>query len=292
MILFSIIIPTYERTNELRKCLECIENSKQLGINSTPIYSKYEIIVTDDGRNDDTKLLISRDFNDVKWIRGPKKGPAANRNNGANAAKGNWLIFTDDDCLPSPQWLNAFHQAIVKNPNVKSFEGAIEPFGNINAEFAHCPINLNGGCFWSANIAIEKDLYQRINGFDENYQMAANEDQDIYLRILKITDVKFVKQAVVVHPVVIHSMLEVLRWLPGRNKSWAYHCSKHYESLNIRSFLTPIIRSIKNQVKYLYIYYNKRNFKEVITIIIGFPINLACLSYYLYKYKLAKNFKF
>ena len=186
MILFSIIIPTYERTNHLRKCLKCIENGKQLGINSTAMYSNYEVIVTDDGRNDDTQLLISQDYSDVKWIRGPRKGPAANRNNGANVAKGKWLIFTDDDCLPSPQWLNAFHQAIAKYPNTKSFEGAIEPIGNINAEFAHCPINLNGGCFWSANIAIERDLYKRINGFDENYQMAANEDQDIYLRILKI----------------------------------------------------------------------------------------------------------
>lgn len=285
MILFSIIVPTYERTDVLRKCLLCIKNGKQFEMNCTSKEANYEIIVTDDGQNNDTQFLISKQFKYIKWIKGPNKGPAANRNRGAKEAKGKWLIFTDDDCLPDYRWLSTFHKAIIKYPESKAFEGAIKPVGNINAELAHCPVNLHGGCFWSANIAIETKLFNSLGGFDENYPMAANEDQDLHIRISKKTKVRFISNAVVKHPVVIHSILDVLKVLPKRNKSWAYHCKKHHEYLKIQQRFMPIVYSIKNQIKYIYINLKSYHFKELLTVILGFPINMIFLSYYLIRNK-------
>lgn len=36
---------------------------------------------------------------------------------------GEWLVFTDDDCLPDPQWLLAYYDGIKKDPKCKVFEG-------------------------------------------------------------------------------------------------------------------------------------------------------------------------
>ncbi len=102
-MLFSVIIPTCNRVEQLNKCLALLKPDIQL-INS----EIYEVIVSDDSKDDSTMMLIQQKFERVKYINGPKRGPAANRNNGAKHAKGEWLIFIDDDCIPEPGLLKAF----------------------------------------------------------------------------------------------------------------------------------------------------------------------------------------
>src|SRR5438132_703059 len=92
---FSIIIPTYNRNELLVKCLDALYHIKQkANIN-------YEVIVTDDSI-EGLAEEVTKEYNGfVKWCEGPHRGPAANRNNGARYANGEWLIFLDDDCIPS-----------------------------------------------------------------------------------------------------------------------------------------------------------------------------------------------
>ena len=49
--------------------------------------------------------FLAQQYPWVSWGRGPRRGPAANRNAGALRARGEWLAFTDDDCVPDPNWL-------------------------------------------------------------------------------------------------------------------------------------------------------------------------------------------
>ena len=88
---FSVIVPTCNRNDLLAKCLELLNPANQT------IKEVYEVIVTDDSKNNVAKALIEDIFTWAKWVEGPKRGPAANRNNGAKDAKGDWLIFIDDD---------------------------------------------------------------------------------------------------------------------------------------------------------------------------------------------------
>ncbi|MFM6530798.1 MAG: glycosyltransferase family 2 protein, partial [Dolichospermum sp.] len=69
----------------------------------------------DDGYQSTAQEMIEQNYPWVKWVAGPGKGPAANRNNGAKYATGEWLAFTDDDCLPDPQWLASYGEAIANN---------------------------------------------------------------------------------------------------------------------------------------------------------------------------------
>jgi GT2 family glycosyltransferase len=217
--IFSVVIPTYHRNDLLAKCLDCLAPGVQ-----TLASDHYEVIVTDDGSQTTAEAMIREQYPWAKWIAGPRKGPAANRNNGTKIAQGEWLAFTDDDCLPDTQWLEAYNEAITGT--ALALEGAIYPLGNLDQDLTECPVNLTGGCFWSANIAVKKELFERVNGFDQCYPLAAHEDQDLKTRLEKLTKISFVAKASVYHPVKILSLKEVVLRIPERCSAFAYHTAK------------------------------------------------------------------
>lgn len=192
--MLSIIIPTCNRNDLLANCLDCLAADRQ-HLNGV----EYEIIVTDDSKDNRAKQLIEEHYPAVKWVEGPKHGPASNRNNGAKQAIFNWLVFIDDDCLPSPQLLRTYYDEIVKGEFL-AFEGAIDAEKPQERYDEEAPINLHGGCFWSCNIAIAKSLYQEVGGFDEGFPYPAMEDVDFHVRVQEKTAVKFLSDALVIHP--------------------------------------------------------------------------------------------
>lgn len=163
----------------------------------------YEVIVTDDAADPATKQLLQTQFPWATYTPGPQRGPAANRNHGAKLATATWLVFTDDDCLPDAHWLQAYADAVQQHPSCKAFEGAIWPddWDLLKKDMAECPVNTEGGAFWSANIMVEQTLFNELGGFDEQFKMAAQEDQDLQWRLSQITTIAFVAKAQVVHPV-------------------------------------------------------------------------------------------
>ncbi|MBS1580117.1 MAG: glycosyltransferase [Bacteroidetes bacterium] len=195
-MLFSVIIPTANRNELLAKCLDCLKQSIQL-FNEDEV----EVIVTDDGKNNEAKEFIAKNYTWVKWIEGPKKGPAANRNNGAKNANGEWLIFLDDDCEPSVQLLKAYYDAVSQNKNVFVFEGRISTTRTFLNSLESAPINENGGLLWSCNFCVSKTIFNLLNGFDEVFKYPHLEDNDFKLRIDKLKhEIEFVPEALVLHP--------------------------------------------------------------------------------------------
>jgi GT2 family glycosyltransferase len=194
--LFSVIIPTYHRNDLLAKCLDCLAP----GVQTLPP-EQYEVIITDDGFQTTAEELIRDRYPWAKWVAGSRQGPAANRNNGARYAKGEWLVFTDDDCLPDLQWLEAYGKAVVTEPSCLVFEGRtyVDRPRRSLAEIS--PTNESGGCLWSCNFAIQQQLFESISGFDERFPYAAMEDVDLSRRLKKTGySFSFVKTASVCHP--------------------------------------------------------------------------------------------
>ena len=70
---FSVVIPTYERPNDLRKCLQSLSIENQEGAPS------YELIVTDDSHSDDCRSIVETHFPNAAWGKGKQNGPAGNR---------------------------------------------------------------------------------------------------------------------------------------------------------------------------------------------------------------------
>jgi GT2 family glycosyltransferase len=190
----SVIIPTYNRYDLLSNCLENLSPDIQ-----TLDACLYEVIVTDDSKYSTHLENIKNKFPWVNFIEGPQKGPASNRNNGAKLAKGDWFIFIDDDCIPDPDILRSYLAEINKG-FYKGIEGYIYA-DRIQERFdEQSPLNLLGGCFWSCNIAVEREVYEKLGGFDEGFPFAALEDTDFYERLKKVAPTTFLEKAKVMHP--------------------------------------------------------------------------------------------
>lgn len=244
-MLFSVIIPTCHRNETLAQCLDRLAPGAQ-----TLPFEQYEVIVTDDGAETTAEPLIRERYPWARWTQGPRRGPAANRNHGASLAQGEWLVFTDDDCLPESDWLAAY--ATATDEEVGALEGMIKPLGDLNQDLAECPVNLTGGLFWSANIAVRRDVFWRVGGFDERYAIAAHEDEDLQLRLRAVTTIRFVPNAVVSHPVRVLSLTRAWQRMPHEERATALYYALNGERLGIRRFTTLVRWLYKPRLVSLY----------------------------------------
>ena len=190
----SVVIPTFERPDDLKKCLESLSYENQMGA------PPFEIIVSDDSKSDDCKNLVENYFSHVKWGKGKQNGPAGNRNAGVSRAKGRWIIFLDDDCIAEKKYLCEYANEISNDPDVKVLEGRIFPDRSKRTWAEGCPANENGGLFWTSNLCINKATFEELGGLDERFAVAF-EDVDLAHRFKQAKiKCKFVYKAAVCHP--------------------------------------------------------------------------------------------
>lgn len=214
----SVIVPTCERPAALALCLTRLAPGAQslAGLD-------YEVIVSDDGGNTVEAWMRER-FPWARWTRGPQRGPAANRNHGATLARGDWLIFTDDDCLPAAGWLGAFAAAM---PEASVLEGRTRADTPKRHPLDDSPLNEHGGNLWSCNFAIRRTLFAQIGGFDERFPFPAMEDMELHARLRAAgIPVRFVPEALIIHP-----------W--RRIADWRTHRRRHFLSRRFFAELHP-----------------------------------------------------
>ena len=190
----SVVIPTFERVQDLKRCLESLSKKNQ------PNAPAYEIIVTDDSKSIDSKNLVKGNFFEVSWGKGKQNGPAGNRNAGVDRAKGEWIVFIDGDCIAEEDYLAAYARAIEARPNVHVFEGKIYADRPRSTWAEGCPENEHGGMLWTSNLCVNRNLYNEMDGLDERFKIAY-EDVDFATRLRKQKiETKFVPNASVCHP--------------------------------------------------------------------------------------------
>lgn len=172
---WSVVVPTRDRSRELEACLARLAPGVQ-----TLEATRYEVIVTDDGNFEATDAWLRTTCPWVRHVRGPRRGPAANRNAGARAAHGTWLVFADDDIVPSPEWLAAFAAAAVHGDVL---EGQTTCEAGLSSPRYHAPENRAGGVLWSCNFAVRRTTFVAIAGFDEGFVVPHMEDADLRERL-------------------------------------------------------------------------------------------------------------
>ena len=221
---FSVIIPTCHRNDLLAKCLDCLapgqQSDAQIAVemrnvgthvpkSGNEIYGgesqdlgllSYEVIVSDDGRKSTAEQMVREQYPWARWVAGPGCGPASNRNHGARNAVGEWLVFIDDDCIPDSGWLYNLHKCIGTGPWLV-IEGMTTIPDRHDSPFLHAVENVTGGNYWSCNLAVNRDVYNSLGGFDEDFLIAGGEDQEFAWRFQQASiPSTFCPDALVFHP--------------------------------------------------------------------------------------------
>lgn len=192
MIIFSVIIPTYNRKESVLNCVR--------GLQSQDFErEKYEIIVVDDGSNDGTYQIIERE--DVIPLRiNERSGPGIARNFGISKAKGKYIAFTDSDCAVPKNWLSSFYHAYKENPEVDGVGGKItndgrgvfERYENViyqmyESKKAEYISKLRDEYpFALGNMSYTKSVLDLVGGFNEKIPyFCSGEDAELKGKILK-----------------------------------------------------------------------------------------------------------
>lgn len=170
--------------------MECLEAISRL---SYP-RDRFEVIVVDDSNDNEISDYLSpfAELFNIHVLSQKNAGPAAARNRGRRNANGEYLAFTDDDCMPEPDWLDAFAQRILKMPDCALAGKIINDIkGNLFSTASQIIIDYLYGCYnnsdhaqyaVTSNLAMPVEGFNAIGGFDMNFIMPGGEDRDLCAR--------------------------------------------------------------------------------------------------------------
>ncbi|MFL5763462.1 MAG: glycosyltransferase family 2 protein [Bacteroidia bacterium] len=182
-ILFSIVIPTYNRASFIRKTIESA---------LTQEYDNFEIIVVDDGSTDNTEEIVAG-IKDPRIryhkIKNSERGAA--RNYGASIAAGHYVNFFDSDDIVYPNHLSEAYKLIERHQSPEfiniSFD-VRDPEGKLISKARHYKGDLNLGLIKKGNLIscngvfLRKDISQK-HPFNEDRKLSGSEDYELWLRL-------------------------------------------------------------------------------------------------------------
>jgi glycosyltransferase involved in cell wall biosynthesis len=184
----SIVIPTRDRPSALDACLAALAEQ-------TIPSERFEVVVVDDGGAAELGAVVDRhrDSLRISLTRRAHAGPAAARNAGSQVARGKVLAFTDDDCLPDPDWLAAIATAVERSPgsivggrteNALVSNRCSEASQSVIAYMYADGLRRTGELPFvtSNNLALDNELFNTLGGFDASFPEAAAEDRDLSAR--------------------------------------------------------------------------------------------------------------
>ena len=201
MIRGSVVIPTYRRPELLERVLEAL--AKQ---DLPP--DEFEVIVCDDAGSEETHAQVERwraaHPITIAYVSAatPRRGPAAMRNAGWRAARGEVIAFTDDDTIPEPDWLRRGILALADDAADAASGQIVVPLPDDPTDYELDAARLEGAGFVTANCFCRRAVLQCIGGFDPRFRAAWREDSDLFFKLIEAGfDVVHATNAIVIHPV-------------------------------------------------------------------------------------------
>lgn len=234
---FSVIIPTYNDWERLRYCIDALEDQ------DFP-KNEFEVIVVNNNRSGDLPARYNvPEF--VKIYHEPEPGSYAARNRGAKVAKGEFLAFTDSDCIPETDWLkNAAHH--FSEFGCELIGGKINLYREVGGSklayiyelhnaFRQDETVPNGNSV-TANLFVRKSVFDGLGGFDA--EMKSGGDWEFTKRaVFKGFLLDYSPTAAVKHPA--RSSLKKILLKQKRLAAWGYvNIKNKYGYSSLRIFLS------------------------------------------------------
>ncbi|HAF28749.1 MAG TPA: glycosyl transferase family 2 [Bacteroidales bacterium] len=205
MIKFSVIIPVFNRPDELKELLESLKNQT---------FKNFEVIVVEDGstlKSDEIVEYYKKTL-DIKYFFKTNSGPGQSRNYGSERAVGDYQVFFDSDCIIPQKYFEIVNQRLSQEP-VDAYGGpdmahpdfsAIQKSINYSMTSFFTTGGIRGGMKnekkfhpRSFNMGFTKEVFEKTKGFSK---MRFGEDVDMSLRIIELGfSTTLIKEAAVYH---------------------------------------------------------------------------------------------
>jgi GT2 family glycosyltransferase len=192
----TVAIPTLDRADELARCLD--------GLFKGTVFPA-EVLIINQGKYHTVEHVIEQ-FRvqyplPIIHCSQARRGLSAARNLAHAQAHCPVIAFTDDDCVPAPDWISGIERTFTELPAVDGVTGSILPLGEESS--GHFPISLRTSMKnttfqgralpWhvgsGGNFAVKRDWINRIGGYDERLGAGspgkAAEDTDLFYRLLQ-----------------------------------------------------------------------------------------------------------
>ncbi|MCI0395412.1 MAG: sugar transferase [Chloroflexi bacterium] len=240
--MISVVIPAHNAARTIGDCVQAI-------CRQTLGSDQYEIIVVDDGSSDETARLAAAAGATV--IRQARSRPAAARNTGIQAARGEIVCFTDADCFPRPDWLVEIATPFA-NPDIVGGKGTyathqpelVARFVQIEYEDKYDRLRKQRRIDFidTYSAAYRRSVLLANDGFDENFPYL--EDQELSFRLAaRGYEMVFQPSAVVYH---LHSQT-----IPGyfRKKFtigyWKAQVVRRFPGRGVQDSHTPQVMKVQ-----------------------------------------------
>ncbi|MCB9446966.1 MAG: glycosyltransferase family 2 protein [Flavobacteriales bacterium] len=181
-LLFSIVIPTYNRARTLGRAIESVLGQTE---------NNWELIVIDDGSTDETRTVVER-FDDarIRYLHQQNQERSASRNRGVRESKGSWICFLDSDDVFHPDHLASFQKYIgdhqlktgmcVSGLEVRHEGGGLQQYPLLNMSAPNLLKEIWTTFVVPDQVCISRDILIG-NPFDERFRIW--EDTHLWLRI-------------------------------------------------------------------------------------------------------------
>ena len=237
----SVIIPAYNNQLTIEETLQSVTNQNYQG--------SLEIIVVDDGSTDQTPEIAQRYASKV--IRQSNKGPGVARNRGAREAIGDILVFTDSDCVLSPQCISELVRPL-QDATISGSQGRykchdkalISRFVQYEYEERARRQARVDNVYWIAthSACYRREAFFQVGGFFED-SFSGGEDLDLSQRL---TDcglrMVFNSNAIVYH----HHPDTLRKYITSKfaRAYWMLRLYKRFPNRIIRDPITPALRKL------------------------------------------------
>ena len=275
---YSVVIPAYNAGRTLPDTLAALRNQ------SVPP-EDYEVIVLDDGSTDETPSVVRR--LGAKCITQPNRGPAAARNSGVRAARGEFVLFTDADCVPERDWIRQMTLPF-RNQRTAGVKGAYrtrqtEPAARFaQAEFEDRYDLLEKfpaiDMVDTYSAAFRRDVLVSMGLFDESFPVASNEDTELSYRLCAAGHrLVFNRKAVVYHrhPDTFSKYLR----LKFKRAYWRMVVYRKYPGKTFRDTYTPAVVKLQTVAAalvltaILFAVFSRKGFLLAATLVVGILVS-------------------
>lgn len=258
--MFSIIIPTYNRRETLRKCLQA------LSVQAYPI-SECEIIVVDDGSQDNSRDVVEERRQsgglNLKYFFQQNKGPSAARNVGIRNATMEHLLFLGDDIIgredllgQHAEWQRTHPQEEVAVLGYVTWSPQLKVDNFMRWLVNSGPQNMfyriedqievsDAGFMESANLSLKAAFLRKVGGFDESLRLFENLELESRLREVGMR-LLYNKNAVGFHYHKVTMEAAIGRWrqLKGERAKLYQKRPELIPPLELRKGLKPLLRPL------------------------------------------------